>query len=224
VLFVSHSVSAIQQLCTRAILLNQGTVMMDGLPQNVVSHYLSMGMDQVGERVWSNLREAPGDEFARLRAVRVLDGNRNICTTFDVRDPISLEMEYEVLQDRDWLEVALYFYNERGELLFASIDDVARSQAEEKRLAGHYSSLCHIPSDFLNTGAVYVLAALTAEKATHTIQRDVVSFNVNDSLDPNGVRGRSRGEWPAAAVRPKLQWTIEYAPLAGPEQSKRVSK
>ena len=219
VIFVSHNVGAIQQLCTRAILLNEGMVVMDGSPQSVVSGYLSTGMEQMGERVWEDLENAPGDECARLRAVRVTDVQGNVCTMFDVRDPITIELEYTVLQDQDWLEVSLYLYNDRGDIIFASIDDVGRSELSEKRTAGNYKSACHIPPDFLNNGQMFVLAALTDEKRVHTIERDVVSFTINDAMNPTGARARSRGEWPFAAVRPKLEWRVDWTPDTRPKYS-----
>ncbi|SRR6266849_1984149 len=223
VLFVSHNVGAVQQLCTRAILLNRGSVVLDDSPQKVVSHYLSMGMERVGERVWPDLDQAPGDDVARLRAVRVLDRHGNVCTGFDVRDRVTIEIEYTVFKQTDWLEVSLYFYNERGELLFVSLDDLGRFHLDERRPAGHYHSACHIPSDFLTNGQIYVLAALTEEKIIHTIQRDVVAFNVNDSMDPGGARGRSRAEWAPVAVRPRFEWTIDYSPSTEHHLSKRFS-
>jgi lipopolysaccharide transport system ATP-binding protein len=216
VIFVSHNVGAVQQLCTRAILLNEGQIVMDGSPQSVVSRYLSTGMEQMGERIWKDLENAPGDDCARLRGVRVTDAQGNVCTMFDVRDPITIEIDYTVFQDRDWLEVSLYLYNDRGDIIFVSIDDVGRSELSEKRPAGNYKSACHIPPDFLNNGQMFVLAALTDEKTVHTIERDVVSFTVNDAMNPTGARARSRAEWPFSAVRPKLEWRVDWTPDARP--------
>src|SRR5207253_3892267 len=139
--------------------------------------------ETVGERVWRDLDLAPGNDIARLRAVRVLDRHGNISTSFDVRDPVSIDIEYSVLQDQDLLDASLYFYNQRGELLFVSIEDL-RAQT-----AGNYRSTCHIPPDFLNDGQIYVLVGLTDEKNVHTIQRDIVNFSVTDAMDTGGARG-----------------------------------
>src|SRR5512138_3373878 len=94
VLFVSHNMGAIQQLCSRAILLNEGKIVVDDSTGAVVSKYLTMGVTQHGERLWPDIHEAPGDNLARLRGVRVLDRDKKICTSFDVRDPVAIEVEY----------------------------------------------------------------------------------------------------------------------------------
>lgn len=41
VLFVSHNLAAVQKLCSRAILLDQGKLMADGTPDEIVQRYLS---------------------------------------------------------------------------------------------------------------------------------------------------------------------------------------
>jgi lipopolysaccharide transport system ATP-binding protein len=215
ILFVSHNMGAIQQLCSRVIMLNEGKIAFDDSAGVVVGKYLTMGLTQHGERLWPDLDHAPGDDVARLRGVRVLDQNKRICTVFDVRDPVSIEMEYWILRDLDYLDVSFYLYSERGEIILCSFDDSYDDPSgARKRPAGFYRSTCHIPADFLNNGQIYVQAALTSEFPVHTIQRDVISFTVVDSMDRRGVRGNYHdGKWPPAAVRPRLNWSVECSPL-----------
>ena len=123
-------------------------------------------------------------------------------------------MRYWVLRDVNWLNASCYLYNERGEIILVSIDDTTDSPAGDRRRgAGFYRSVCHIPSDLLNDGQVYIQANLTSETVVHTIQKDAVTFSVHDALDPKGSRGNARWPWPPAAVRPRLRWTQERLPL-----------
>ncbi len=215
VLFVSHNMGSIQDLCDRALLLNEGIVVLDGPARATVRKYLTMGLKQSGERVWPDINQAPGDEVARMRAVRVIDRHGQVCTHFDVRDPISLEMEYWVLRNVKWLDASFYFYNERGWLIIVSVDDSTDSSlGNRQRSPGFYRSTCHIPADLLNNGQFSVQVALTDEMVIHTIQRDVVMFHVGDAMDSGGVRGNYRSEWAPAAVRPRLQWSMERFPLS----------
>src|ERR1700704_1074890 len=59
ILFVSHDVSAVKALCSRAILLNQGRVDMDGKPAEVLNRYQGLIME----------REEAYDRTARSAAV-----------------------------------------------------------------------------------------------------------------------------------------------------------
>lgn len=214
VLFVSHNMGAIQKLCHRTILLEEGSLVVDGPSTHVVSRYLSRGTEQNGERVWRDINKAPGDEVARLHAVRVLNQDGEVCTHFDVRDPIDIQMEYWLLRDVRELEVVFYLYNQRGELILISLDNLDSPWKESIRPVGFHRATCHIPPDFLNDGQqVYVMAALTdMAEWVHTIQQAVVMFDVRDAMDPRGVRGNYPIEWPPAIVRPKLEWDVEYFP------------
>ena len=50
VLFVSHSMPAVQGLCTRAVVLNAGRVIMDGSVDAAISRYLELGRSQGSEQ------------------------------------------------------------------------------------------------------------------------------------------------------------------------------
>src|SRR5712664_3969032 len=46
VLFVSHDLAAVRALCSRAILLNAGRIVVDGKPTDVLNHYQKMVMER----------------------------------------------------------------------------------------------------------------------------------------------------------------------------------
>jgi len=50
ILFVTHSLSTINELCTRAILLDQGEMILEGHPKLVTSHYLKLLYSSLRER------------------------------------------------------------------------------------------------------------------------------------------------------------------------------
>src|SRR5581483_7581150 len=72
VLFVSHNMQAVAQLCDRVILLDAGRVVADGPSQAVVAEYLQSGLGIGAERSWPDLDGAPGNDVARLRSLRVV--------------------------------------------------------------------------------------------------------------------------------------------------------
>ena len=210
VLFVSHNMGSVQRLCDRAILLHDGELLMNGPTREVVSGYLGLGAERLGERVWKEVSSAPGDDTARVHAVRVVDGRGALSTEFDVRDPVCVQVEYRVRREVERLNVTLEFRNERGELVFVSTDDSGDAAASGRvREAGLYRSTCRVPPDLLNNGQMFVLAKLTDGVRVHAVLPDVVAFNVLDSMDPEGARGGYHADWPATAVRPRLQWESE---------------
>ncbi len=63
VLFVSHTMSAITRLCSRAILLSDGHVLKDGAVHEVVGAYLNSGLGTTAAREWPE----PGQGARRRR-------------------------------------------------------------------------------------------------------------------------------------------------------------
>jgi lipopolysaccharide transport system ATP-binding protein len=209
VLFVSHNMQMVTRLCSRAILLEKGQIKDDGPADKVVASYLTSGKLSSSERVWKNKQEAHGGDVARLLAVRVKDENGHILQSFDIRKPIGIEMEYEVLKS-DYLLLPHYnIFNEEGGWVFTTIDSDPNWRG--RRPAGKYKATVWIPGNFLSEGLLFVQSSLfTLEPQTIQFEpRDVVSFQVVDSLDSN----TARGDWPGSmkgAVRPLLKWTNSY--------------
>jgi lipopolysaccharide transport system ATP-binding protein len=72
VLFVSHNVGAIQQLCTRSVLLEGGRVVADGDTTEVIRRYVAGGGSEAPASTWLDLSSAPrdGSGAARFLAIR----------------------------------------------------------------------------------------------------------------------------------------------------------
>src|SRR4051812_3656645 len=68
VLFVSHSMPSVLRLCRRVVLMDGGSVQLDGSPGSVIEEYLGHG-GGAAERIWAAITDAPGDELVRLRSV-----------------------------------------------------------------------------------------------------------------------------------------------------------
>src|ERR1051326_4444723 len=71
VLFVSHNLPAVMQLCKRAVLLDHGRVLADGPAAQVIGAYVSPVRPAAAERVWEEADNPPGGDVARLRAIRL---------------------------------------------------------------------------------------------------------------------------------------------------------
>ena len=165
VLFVSHNMQMITRLCSRAILLERGQIKQDGPADKVVASYLTSERVRSSERVWKNKDEAPGGEVARLLAVRVKDEDGQVLESFDIRKPIGIEMQYEVLKS-DYLLLPHYnIFNDAGEWLFTSID--TDSNWRGRRPAGRYTATAWIPGNFLSEGFIFVQSSV--EQLSETI-------------------------------------------------------
>jgi lipopolysaccharide transport system ATP-binding protein len=207
VLFVSHNMPAITRLCARTILLDGGKVIGDGPSSQIVSAYLTSGLGTTAVRVWPDLNTAPGNEIVRLCAVRVCTEEGAFSDALDIRRPIGIEMEYEVLQSGFVLSPNYHFYNEEGVYSFVACE-TDPTWVGRTRSVGRYVSTAWIPGNLLSEGTLLVGAAISTMDpvAVHFYERDAVAFQVIDSLDGDSARGEYAGPMPGV-VRPLLQWS-----------------
>lgn len=212
VLFVSHNMPAITRLCERVILLDKGKIVEDGPASQVVSAYLYLntGLGTTGAREWTDPSTAPGGEVARLRAVRVRTHDDHITDAVDIRDPIKVEMEFEVLKGGHVLLPHYSFFNEEGTEVFPSLD-LDPEWRQRPRPAGRYISTVWIPGNFLSEGMLFVEASLVTLNPVRVqfFERDAVAFQVIDSFEGDSARGDWGGRL-QGSVRPLLQWTTEF--------------
>ena len=212
VFFVSHSMPAITRLCGRAILLHEGTVGRDASAHEVAAIYLSSGLGTTAAREWNDRRCAPGTDAVRLRAVRVRATDGRVVDAVDIRQPVLLEMEYDVLRTGLILIPNFNVFNQDSAWVFTTLDQDPEWR-RRRRPAGRWISSATIPGNLLSEGTLYVEPALMSAEpfAAHFRERDAVAFQVIDSLDGDSARGDWAGEI-GGAVRPMLRWSTRFAP------------
>lgn len=215
VLFVSHNLAAITRLCPRAILLEAGRVLQDGPSHSVVTAYLGT-VPGATERRWPDLGQAPGNDIVRLCAVRIRTEDGQAPDAVDIRRPIGIEMEFEVLKAGWVLVPNFHVVNDEGTYVFVTIDQDADWQ-RRPRPPGRYVSTAWIPGNFLAEGGLIVSPSIsTLDPAqTHFWERDAVAFRVVDTLDGDSARGDYGGPIPGV-VRPLLRWTTSFSPSTRP--------
>ena len=206
IIFVSHNMQAVTRLCSRAIWIEKGEMKEDAAAKDVVSNYLNSQTETSSQKVWENSDDAPGNEIAKLRRVRVFDEKEDGSSAFDIRRPVFIEMTYEILQSGQILMPSLQLYNEESVCIFTSkdLDEKWRGKIRPK---GIYTSRARIPANFLAEGNFYVSVSLTTYEPLniHFNERDAVAFLITDSLEGDSARGDFAGQL-EGVVRPILDW------------------
>jgi lipopolysaccharide transport system ATP-binding protein len=206
ILFVSHTMAAITRLCTRAVLLDKGAVVIDGSVEQVVGRYLSRGDESPAVREWSAGADAPGNENVGLLSVKIVTEHHEVAHSLDIRRPIGIELCYDVTADGVVLVPSIQIFNTEGVCAFAP-HDWNSEWRRRPRPKGRYHSTCWIPGNFMAEGTFTVSVGLATYVPfkVHVLETDVVSFEVIDTVDGTTARGDWAGSFPGV-VRPILQW------------------
>jgi lipopolysaccharide transport system ATP-binding protein len=157
VLFVSHQLSAVKALSSRAILLQQGTVGCDGDADSVVSHYLKEGFETLlPERVWSNPRNRPGNTAFRLCALRVTQSSDELRSTYSSSEEMTVALDFELTSVDRRLCVGFALLDRNGVTVFQSCHTDGPEPSWPMLRVGRNHLRCTIPAGLLSYGKYYV--------------------------------------------------------------------
>jgi len=210
VIFVSHNMQAVAQLCDRAIWLDLGRIVDEGPSSDMVAHYLQSGVGGGSSCAWPDLASAPGDDLVRLRSVRIVQEEVETAAV-DVRRPVAIEIGFRVLhEDKRSVFPKIKVIDQRGAVAFNAMDTSPRWH--EPAAPGDYLATAWIPGNYLNEGLVTVQVAICSfgiEKFNHHAGiADAVAFHVQDPGEGDSARGLYGGQF-QGVVRPLLEWTTE---------------
>jgi lipopolysaccharide transport system ATP-binding protein len=212
VVFVSHTLPAVAQLCDRAIWIDSGRVVGDGRAPELIASYLHQTHSSGTERAWT-AESAPGNDLARIRAIRVLPHDQMPPGVVDVRRPVGIEVVFEVRRDGKPVFPKIKVLDQEGAIAFNAIDTDERWHAPSR--PGTFSATAWIPGNLLNEGPVIVEAAVCSldypKFEHHAAVYEAVSFEVLDPGGGDSARGQFSGQW-RGVVRPMLDWTCEFDP------------
>ncbi len=203
ILFVSHNMAAIQNLCKRCILLEKGKVKIIGETKDVVAHYLNdknsnaTSIDLIDKNI--------GNDVAKLIKAKIIN-NEGEDISFVLSDKeIGIEMEFDVLQNNQNLVPNIHIFTSAGEYAFISHSDLD----EKLDVAGRHKAIAWIPANLLNEGTYIAGVALSTmlPLKVHFYKQDALVFQVMANLETakkNDFNQRIPG-----VVRPKLKWNIK---------------
>jgi lipopolysaccharide transport system ATP-binding protein len=208
IVFVSHNMQAVSRLCGRGILLAAGRNAADGPIAGVIGQYLSTELGATALREWATWDESPGNDWIRIRAVRVVDEAGAPIESVDVRVSVGVQIEFETIEQRDPIMPGITLTNELSSPVFTAFNtDRAWREALKP---GRYQTTAWIPPNLLNEGTTIVSAALgtlvSGRSVRQAVANDAVAFHVVDPGEGDTARGDYTGTW-TAPVRPLLHWT-----------------
>ena len=155
ILFVSHNMGAISQLCNRVVCLDRGRVALDTPDVSAgVREYLNVARDTSATAEWrnpGNLFENPW--FKPLRFGLYGEDGKAIAGPLERKDKVWVEIEGFVEVPDPALLVGFNVYTEEQVILYGSEPtDQSGGENELPPLKGHFVLRVFFPIAFLNTG------------------------------------------------------------------------
>jgi len=179
IVFVSHDMNAVENLCQRAIWLDRGQVVQDGDASEVAAAYLGNRTRSVSTEWVSPLGE-PDNPDIFCRTIRLLDADGKARSTFDRSEPISVEFDVDVLRRDERLRIGFDLATPKGHVVFRAYHD---DLAPGRRLleSGRWVIRCAIPENVLNQGFYSIHVRIKINQFRWCMQQDdILQFEVKD--------------------------------------------
>lgn len=131
-LIVSHDKQAIQNICDRAILLNEGCLGMEGEPEAVMDYYNAMLADHQNQVVKQEVREdgkvqtISGTGEATVQDIALLDANGQRLEVLDVGQPVTLRVDVKAHTDIDRLVLGYAIKDRLGQVIYGTNTDLTQ--------------------------------------------------------------------------------------------------
>lgn len=210
VLVVSHNLAAVANLCRRAVLLRDGRLIADDVPERIIEQYLADMRSGDGQRQWDDDDSSPCSKELRLRSISVTgNGTDTPASEVDIDQEIHVVVEYRVLVAETLVSVQIHVKDETGSFVFWSANAPSMNLEPDPWFGmphplGTYQCECCIPANFLNDTRYFVSVLLGPEVGVVAIRQDsALSFVVHDT---GAMRQEFTGSWLGPVIRPRLNW------------------
>jgi lipopolysaccharide transport system ATP-binding protein len=198
VLFVSHNMAAVNQLCTSAVLLQEGRITLIAAPSAVIDHYTSH-LANISS-TWTRDPAARRPAIS-ITAASVVDSDNCAAATFSSDEPIYVRIDYEVEETGILSRVVLELEHSSGTVVLTSTDCDEAGAVDRRRVRGKHSCRCVIPGRLLAPGTYYVTpCASWTNRVEYDRAPRAVRFEVSEV---NGVAVFDRRP---GVILPMLKW------------------
>jgi lipopolysaccharide transport system ATP-binding protein len=203
ILYVSHNLSSVVNLCDRAVHLEKGKLISIGPAARVVNAYIAKMQKLQYRQYWENIATAPGNNLIKVNYVELIPHLTNPHDPIDVRTPFSIRFKFWNLIDRQNICVGLHLFTSGRECIF----DV-NSEPQEYR-KGLVEGQCEIPGNFLNDGSYYFSLIFVKDTSVEMFYlEECLSLEVEDYRENMNWNGKWSGY-----VRPKFPFRIRQFAL-----------
>ena len=195
VLFVSHNMEAVKSLCTRAFLIENGSIINDGTSEEIVNIYLQM-QNESNQLVkeWDNdSSDIPSGENVKMLAAELYSD-----CDFSITGITDINFKFELLEDFELFNLSLVLSSFDGVPIFNSISKVIPLKK------GVHQTKVSIPENLLNNNVYNVRILLVNNSKAILDLPNILSWEAKESKTRNmNWFGKISGY-----VRPNLIWEI----------------
>jgi len=209
VLFVSHNVASVQNLCTRAVFLDQGKLLYDGSVEKAIVLYFGETSRKekdynLFEIKW-NTEERPGNDYIKVNKIKITDTKGEDLKAITISKPFLIHINFDIVKSTARPIFSISLHATSGDPVFGSISNVEKKLYEQHYALGTYQMQCEIPGNLINSGHFYInVNGYTEEFTNHFGIENPLGF---EAFDDGVLRKEYSGGF-GGYIRPLLNWDV----------------
>jgi lipopolysaccharide transport system ATP-binding protein len=186
ILFVSHNLGALAQLCKHGVLLESGTVKTIGPIEDVIKTYLKMGLKQGTGRVHFPTTPAKPCQFV---SVETLHSDGSLGSDFSCDEPVTIRFSLEAREKTAGTFLMFYIQNLEGtRVLFSDIRDTNPSDIPQIGVGLHAFEVEIPPRLLAPTTYLLTLICRIHFRGIIDERHTCCEFTLRDLLNPHANR------------------------------------
>ena len=188
VIFVSHNMEMIKNLCNRCIVLEKGEIFFDGSADEAIRTYKNLNNDKTYLDIIKDnckiIYDQEPDRPFQINSFKIADKTGNEENIFSIKDQIFVHVNFIVRQHTIDLMVNLSIF-ENGELLLASNINDSDNEYSFSIKKGEYKSTIIIPKLTLKSGNYQLRVNMGISNYLGNVfdTKDGIEIKVHDKID-----------------------------------------
>ncbi len=207
VIFVSHNMSAIRNMCSRALVLEHGQIQFSGEAADATEYYLA-GVSRETQSEIVNPRTFPPNQDLPIciEEVYILDNEGAYRNEIEYIDGCTIGMKVRIREASRAYYNALWLQDEAGSTVMFLTDEDLGDALIAGQGAGLYDFRVNIPERLLKPGVYRVTWATCIQRKGKVDRQDnPIPLTIVDTHTWRSQKGLYRRQ---AAVAPELPWQV----------------
>ncbi|MAJ05452.1 MAG: ABC transporter ATP-binding protein [Crocinitomicaceae bacterium] len=206
VLFVSHNMTSIKALCNRAVLMENGKIVKDGNPSEIINYYLNTNTEVSYTKEWDKSNRPLSYQNLELLKIWISNKDNKLNTTLSVDEDFLVNIDYEVTEENSKIGLNVILHDSNQNIISSSINNHEENFYHQKHPKGVFRSQCLIPGKLFNSGTYYISIFMFGENFSDgKLLEFLLKIEIEDGIL---VRRDYHGEY-QGVLRPLFKWVTK---------------
>ncbi|MBL4898832.1 MAG: ABC transporter ATP-binding protein, partial [Colwellia sp.] len=206
VFFVSHNLSAVQNLCTSAMLLEGGVMVDKGQTEDIINLYKSAGTEMAPDKVLVEIQPDLSLPI-QLNKVFITNSDKVSGLSIEFLEDCYINLEFVIREQNAYYYIYLHLQDIMGNIIFIAADDDLESGYPLGDISpGTYNYLIKVPGKILKPNQYYLTVNMVERyQGTLHPNSNIVSLEIVDTKSVRASKNLYRG---VAIVAPEIHWEL----------------